>query len=65
MNREKINRINELSRKSKTMGLTSEEIAEQKALRREYIDAFKGSMKSTLDSIIIVDENGNKRKPGH
>ena len=38
MEKEKINRINELARKSKTEKLTDEELAEQKALRQEYIN---------------------------
>lgn len=52
---EQINRINELARKSKTVGLTPEEAAEQQRLRREYIDAFKANLKSQLDNIEIVD----------
>jgi len=57
-----IKRINELSRKSKTNGLTEDEKAEQQKLRRAYIDAFKGNLRTTLESIVLVDENGN-RKP--
>jgi uncharacterized protein YnzC (UPF0291/DUF896 family) len=62
MNEEKIKRINELARKSKTVGLTEEEKVEQAALRREYIDAYKKSLISQLENTYIVDENGNKRK---
>ena len=41
MTDEKIKRINELSRKSRTPeGLTEQEKAEQAALRREYIDSI-------------------------
>ena len=36
MDKEKINRINELYHKSKETGLTLEEIEEQKQLRTEY-----------------------------
>ena len=35
MDKEKINRINELARKKKSAGLTAEETAEQAELRRE------------------------------
>jgi uncharacterized protein YnzC (UPF0291/DUF896 family) len=52
---EMILRINELSRKSKTEGLTNEEAAEQKQLRQLYIDAFKQSMRQQLDNIKFVD----------
>ena len=41
MTQEKIARINELAKKSKTTGLTEAEKAEQQALRREYINDMK------------------------
>ncbi len=53
---EKITRINELARKSKTPeGLTSEEKEEQIQLRQEYIAAFRKNLKAQLDMIEIVD----------
>lgn len=59
----KIQRINELARKSKTPeGLTDQEKAEQKVLRQEYIASYKRNLVSHLESIYIVDENGNKHK---
>jgi len=61
MDQNKINRINELSRKAKTVGLTPAEKQEQQILRSEYINEFRNSLKSTLDTIVIVDEHGNKR----
>ncbi len=51
-----IDRINMLAHKKKTIGLTEEELAEQKILYREYIDAFKANLKAQLDSIEIVEE---------
>lgn len=63
MTEEKINRINELARKSKTTeGLTDAEKEEQAKLRREYIDSFKASLVGQLENTYIVDEKGNKRK---
>lgn len=63
MEQKKIDRINELSRKSKTPeGLTPEELEEQAKLRREYIDSFKASLIGQLENTYIVDEKGNKRK---
>lgn len=63
MTQEKINRINELARKSKTeQGLTQAEKEEQAVLRREYIDSYKASLIGQLDNTYIVDKNGNKRK---
>ena len=61
MKQERIDRINELARKAKTVGLTPEEIAERDVLRREYIDAVKASLVGQLDHTYIVDEHGNKR----
>ena len=63
MEQKKIDRINELSRKSKTeQGLTPEEKEEQQILRRAYIDSFKESLVANLENTYIVDEHGNKRK---
>ncbi|HPU41613.1 MAG TPA: DUF896 domain-containing protein [Acetivibrio clariflavus] len=61
MDQNKINRINELARKSKTVGLTPAEKQEQQRLRDEYISKFRNNLKSTLESIVIVDEQGNRR----
>ena len=53
MTDEKIARINALAKKSRTPeGLTAEEKAEQASLRREYIDAMKGSLKKQLDNTV-------------
>lgn len=57
-----IKRINELSRKSKSEGLSDEEKQEQAALRARYIAAFRQGMMNTLDQVYIVDEKGNKKK---
>ena len=61
MDQKKIDRINELSRKSRTPeGLTEEEKQEREVLRREYIESFKRSLVGQLDNTYIVDEHGNK-----
>lgn len=65
MEQSKIDRINELAKKSKTPeGLTEEEKAEQRILRQEYINSFKANLISQLENTYIVDEKGNKRKLG-
>ena len=64
MEQSRIDRINELARKSKTVGLTEEERAEQAVLRREYIDSVKASLIGHLDNTYYVDEKGNKTKLG-
>lgn len=60
----KIKRINELAKKARETGLTEEEKLEQKTLREEYIQGFRVSLKSQLDNMYIVDENGKKTKVG-
>ena len=62
MEQKKIDRINELAKKMKIVGLTEEEKAEQAILRRDYIDSFKRSLTGQLDNMYIVDEKGNKTK---
>ena len=55
-----INRINELARKKKNVGLTDEELTEQTKLRRIYIDNIKIQLKNNLDNIEIVDTPSTK-----
>lgn len=63
MTQEKIQRINELAKKSRTPeGLTSEEKLEQAALRREYIDAMKQSLKNQLDASVVIRPDGTSYK---
>ena len=63
MTEEKIKRINELAKKSKTEeGLTPEEKAEQANLRNEYINSVKASLIGQLENTYIVDEHGNKKR---
>ena len=53
-----IKRINELSRKSKTEGLTPEEKAEQTELRNEYRALVVGNLSSQLDGLKIKHPDG-------
>ena len=62
MLQEKIDRINFLSRKSKTVGLTDAEKQEQQKLRQEYIAEWRLGMTQVLDNTYIMDEQGNKKK---
>ncbi|MDO5326763.1 MAG: DUF896 domain-containing protein [Clostridia bacterium] len=57
-----IERINELARKKKTVGLTGAELEEQARLRRQYLDEFKANMKATLDNVYIEREDGSYEK---
>lgn len=65
MEQSKIDRINQLARKSKAEGLTPEEKDEQAALRLEYINSVKASLIANLESTYMVDEKGNKRRLTH
>lgn len=51
VNDEQVARINALARKSREVGLTPDEQAEQQLLRRAYIDAVKNSLRSHLEHI--------------
>ncbi len=60
MEQKKIDRINELARKSKETPLTSAEKAEQAALRQEYLAAVRKNFRRTLENIEFVDDSGKK-----
>ena len=62
MEKEKIERVNYLARKSKVEPLTEEEKAEQKQLRNEYREGFRRSLMGQLDNVYLVDDKGNKTK---
>lgn len=62
MDQKKMDRISELTRISRERELTAQEQEERAILRREYIDSFKLSLTSQLESTYIVDEKGNKKK---
>ena len=55
-----IQRINELAKKQREIGLTEEEKQEQAKLRREYIDSVVGSLKNELNNTYIVRPDGTK-----
>ena len=55
----KIDRINALANKQKSVGLTEEEKVEQAKLRREYLDAVKGSLRAHLNNIDIKEKDGS------
>ena len=58
MDKQKIDRINELYRRSKAEGLTEEEQKEQKILRKEYLDAVRRNLRSQLNNIDIEEKDG-------
>ena len=58
MDEKDLARINELARKSKSVGLTPQEKAEQARLRREYIASVRMNLRSQLDQIDIQEKDG-------
>jgi len=50
-----IERINELSKKKKTLGLEGWELGEQEALRQEYLSFIRGQVTDTLSKVEITD----------
>lgn len=63
MDQAKINRINELAQKKKTVGLTGEEKVEQAKLREEYIAGYRKSLRHHIEGIKLVDEEGKDVTP--
>lgn len=59
---EVIARINELAKKTKTEGLTPEELTERDKLRRIYIDSVKGNLIGQLENTYLVRPDGTKEK---
>ena len=58
MTDEKIQRINELARKSKAEGLTGAEREEQALLRQEFLMSVRTNLQMQLNNIDIQNEDG-------
>lgn len=64
MTQEKIQRINELYRKSQAEGLSEAEKKEQDLLRKEYIANVKKNLRNQLNNIDIVNDDGSVENLG-
>lgn len=63
INENLLDKINELSRKAKSEGLTEEETIERYNLRKSYLENFRKRFRDEiLDNIYIVEEDGTKNK---
>ena len=62
MNKEKIDRINALARAAKERVLTSDEKAEQAALRTEYLAEIRASFGATLSAAVVKRPDGSEEK---
>ena len=58
MEAEKIDRINVLAHKAKSVGLTEEEKKERELLRKEYLASVRMNLRSQLDNIDIKEADG-------
>ena len=61
MEKQKLDRINELAKKSKTGELTPEEKQEQAELRQEYINEIRASFGAMLDNTVIQYPDGSRK----
>ena len=59
MNQKRLDRINELARKQKTIGLTDEEKAEQNKLRQKFLADFRKTLRGQLENISFVEADGS------
>ena len=64
MTQEKIQRINELYRKSQAEGLSEAEKKEQDLLRKEYIANVKKNLRNQLNNIDMVNDDGSVENLG-
>ena len=55
---EKIDRINALAQKAKSVGLTEEEKKERELLRKEYIASVRMNLRAQLDNVDVQQEDG-------
>ena len=58
MEKEKIDRINELAKKKREQGLTKDEQAEQKKLYKIYLGEIRTQFDKTLDNVSVKEKNG-------
>jgi uncharacterized protein YnzC (UPF0291/DUF896 family) len=63
LSKDKMQRINELSKKAKETGLDQAEKEEQKSLREEYLKVFRRSFKQDLHGVTFIDPNGDDVTP--
>ena len=69
----KIDRINTLAHKAKSVGLTEEEKKEQAELRQEYLASVRNNLRAQLNNVNIKEKDGtitnlgekHGRKKGH
>lgn len=63
IDQKKLDRINELAKKSKEIGLSTKEKEEQNQLRQEYLNSFRSSFKNQIKSMTVIDPEGKDVTP--
>ncbi|APC48540.1 DUF896 domain-containing protein [Virgibacillus halodenitrificans] len=63
LSKDKLERINQLAKKSKQEGLSTEEKKEQKKLREEYLKNVRSSFKNQFKTMTVMDPEGNDVTP--
>jgi len=58
-----LDRINELARKQREIGLTNDERSEQKQLRTAYLQEIRGQVLQKFSGMTIIDPDGNDVTP--
>lgn len=58
-----LKRINELAHIQKTKGLTDKEKEEQAELRKKYLAEFEKGFRSQIESVKVIDKEGNDITP--
>ncbi len=64
MEQKKLDRINELYKKSKSEGLTPAEKEEQQRLRKEYVQLVHNNLRGQLENIEFINPDGSISKAG-
>ncbi len=59
MDKAMLNRINELAKKKKSVGLTEDEHIEQKKLYKIYLGEIRQQFNSTLDNVSVKEKDGS------
>lgn len=62
MEKKDIERINELAKKKRTVGLSQAELDEQQRLYKQYIEEFRANTRATLENVYIEQEDGSYQK---
>ena len=58
-----LNRINELAKKEREIGLTNAEMVEQTVLQQDYLREIRGQVLNTVSGMTVLDPLGNDVTP--